>query len=43
MLRFVIAGSLCAATAAQIPEGHLVYVHRTPSNTIAPPISVTSP
>lgn len=35
MSRFVAAVLLCAAASAQIPQGHLIYVHRVPSATVA--------
>ena len=35
MPRFAAACLLCAAVSAQIPEGHLVFVHRTPSPSVA--------
>lgn len=35
MLRVLVTFALAAAAAAQIPYGHLVYVHSTPSTTVS--------
>jgi hypothetical protein len=43
MSRFLAVVVLCAAAAeAQIPYGHLIYVHRTPSSTV-PAIGIVDP
>ena len=43
MSRFLAVVVLCAAAAqAQIPYGHLIYVHRTPSSTV-PAIGILDP
>lgn len=42
MTRFLAVVGLCAAASAQIPHGHLIYAHRTASNTV-PAIGIVDP
>jgi len=42
MPRFLAAVVLCAVATAQIPHGHLLYAHRTASNTV-PAIGIVDP